>query len=497
MGEYMKIKIMLVSVLLAGSLLVNAGCTLQAVAEHQGADSTQSTAKAAKEKQLCTLQIKSLDKQNITDSVQYKITRLDSDMKETKVIQKALETTNGIVQTELEKGIYRVQAINGDFQQIITISNQKKMNINAECNEMYKILKSTERICFIGDSITIGSASGGYGWYDGLLAKFPNIESVDVAATGGQTSASVFDNEKDMEIINESQADTYVVALGINDVIYRDKTDRATSFTSSEYIQNLENLVSTISAKDTYKAPKFVFVAPFEYINRYSHVMTKYLRRDNTHEEYTIALYNWCKMNGYAFTAPMNYIKNSLADIDNAKDYTCDDIHPSYPLGTQLYSNAVYESSVLNTTGTLNIVQHFYDEKARKKTDSSYADYPTDYIEATVDANVLKATCFSIKDFNTGKYLALELDEKTGQYTYVKTESYKSCYYPRQADGRLTINNIPAGGYIVSCEYNSQGYSAYLKTENIFVNGGSKASNANIHFKNEAEQPTELETKTE
>ena len=63
------------------------------------------------------------------------------------------------------------------------------MSINAECNEMYKILKSTERICFIGDSITIGSASGGYGWYDGLLAKFPNIESVDVAATGGQTSA--------------------------------------------------------------------------------------------------------------------------------------------------------------------------------------------------------------------------------------------------------------------------------------------------------------------
>lgn len=110
---------------------------------------------------------------------------------------------------------------------------------------------------------------------------------------------------------------------------------------------------------------------------------------------------------------------------------------------------------------------------------------------------MLKATCFSIKDFNTGKYLALELDEKTGQYAYVKTESYKSCYYPRQADGRLTINNIPAGGYIVSCEYNSQGYSAYLKTENIFVNGGSTASNANIHFKNEAEQPTELETKTE
>ena len=497
MGEYMKIKIMLVSVLLAGSLLVNTGCTLQAVAEHQGADSTQSATEATEKEQLCTLQIESLDKQNITDSVQYKITQLDSDMKESKVIQKALKTTNGIAQTELEKGIYKIQAINGDFQQIVTINSQKKMSVNAECNTMYKILKNTERVCFIGDSITIGSASGGYGWYDGLLAKFPNIGSVDVAATGGQTSASVFDNEKDMKIINESQADTYVVALGINDVIYRDKTDRATSFTSSEYIQNLEKLVRTISEKDTNRAPKFVFVAPFEYINRSSHVMTKYLRRDNTHEEYTIALYNWCKMNGYVFTAPMNYIKNSLADVDNAKDYTCDDVHPSYPLGTQLYSDAVYESSVLNTTGTLNIVQHFYDEKARKKTDSSYSTYPTDYIETTVDASVLKDTCFSIKDFNTGKYLVLELDEKTGQYTYVKTESYKSYYYPQQSDGQLTINNIPTGGYIVNCEYNKQGYSAYLETENVFVNGGSTVSNANVHFKNKTEQPTELGTKTE
>lgn len=485
----MKKRCVLLALLIICSILVTSGCDIKAIAGNKTSseNSTAFPTEEITEKKTCKVQLTSLDKQNLTDSVLYKIDKLSASGS-TKVITEELTTTNGVAQIELESGEYRIAAITGDFEDTITIEEDEvEKNVTAENNIMYNILSKTDGVCVIGDSITIGSVSGGYGWYDGLIQRFPNIQFTDVAATGGQTSASIFDNSNDMSVIKNSKADTYIIALGINDVINRDKSNRATTYTTAEYIKNLEKLVRIINEKDNTKVNKFIFIAPFEYINRYSYVMTKYLRRDNTHEEYTIALYSWCNMNKYAFSAPMNYIKNTLVNVENASDYSVDDVHPSFPLGTQLYSEGVYESSVLNSTGTLNIDQRYFNEKERDKTESSYKTYPTDYVQAEVYADVLKETCFTIKDYNTGRYVVLKSNSETGQYQYEETSDKPHYYFSQQSDGKLTVSNMPVGGYTINFEYNKMGYKAYLDTETVFVNGGNITTNVSIYMKNKIE----------
>ncbi len=458
-----------------------AGCDFTAFANNtEPTNPTEYTTEPLSKKSSCKVQIQSYDKQNLTDEIAYTVESVNKNGEATVVA--GLNTKNGLAHIDLAPGDYRLTANIGNFKENFTVAeNETSKAIKAENNSMYKVLSKANGVCVVGDSITIGSSSGGYGWYDGLMDKFPNIKTVDVAATGGQTSASIFNNTADVQSINKSTADTYIIALGINDVIYREKKSNSTTFTTAEYIKKLEDLVEYINAKDTTKINKFVFIAPFEYVNKQSYQMTKYINRENTHQEYTIALSNWCKLNDYAFTAPMNYIKNTLATVDNASEYTVDDVHPAYPLGTQLYSKAVYESSVVSQNGTLKISQMFYKEANRKSTDANYKTYPIDYLQTAVGNDVISKSRFTIKDYSTGMYVALK-ENSEGQLELEELTTVPHYYYPDES-GCITINNLPKGGYIVNFKDNSLGYTAYLDTEIVYVNGGNITTNAYIHMK--------------
>lgn len=460
------------------------GCTENSHAVAATPTETSSpTEKVTEEKILCNLQIQSLDKQNLTDNVVYKITQLNRNGT-SQLISDNIKTENGITTIKLKSGKYKISSNTGNFESEIAIDeNETNKTITAENNSFYNILNQAKGVCIIGDSITIGSVTDGHGWYEGLIEKFPNIENVDIAAKGGQTSASLFDNQTDMSTIMNTTADTYIIALGINDVIYRNSDSRSTSYTSAEYIRNFEKLVRTINNKSDITENKFIFIAPFEHINKESYAMPKYIRRENTHEEYTIELYNWCKQNNYTFVAPMNYIKNQLEILENSQDYTADDIHPSYPLGTGLFSEGVYESSVIANTGTLSINQLYYKEKQREKTDKSYSSYPIDYILTDVSDDVLKNTYFTIKNYTTGEYI--KLDDKNGEYTYSSESSQPHYYHPIADDGSFKINNIPEGGYIINVEYNTLNYNSYLDTRIVFVNGGNTETRSYVYMKSQ------------
>ncbi len=475
----MRLKQIITLMLVALCVPAMVGCDFTVLANKQPA--TEPATEVATQPKLCKVQIQSTDKQNLTDEVTYTLYRVEKNNEST-IVKEELKTTKGLAHIDLEQGEYKLVADNGTSQQRFSVEeNEASKTVQFENNNMYTVLSSATSICVIGDSITIGSSSGGYGWYDGLIERFPNIKTVDVAATGGQTSASLFDNKNDMSVINSTSADTYIIALGINDVIYRDRSTSSTTFTTAEYIKKLENLVKYINDKDENKVNSFVFVAPFEYINKDSYQFTKYIRRENTHQEYTIALYNWCKLNNYAFTAPMNYIKNTLATVDNADEYTIDDVHPSYPLGTQLYSKAVYESSVVSNGGTLNIVQLFYKESQRSPSDKSYSKYPVDYTKVDVANNILTKSCFTIKNYNTGEYVSLN-ETENGNYEFEELKTIPHYYRPTDT-GCITVNNLPQGGYIINFESNDLGYQSYLDTEIAFVNGGDVVTNSYVYMK--------------
>lgn len=479
----MKIKRIFILALIAVTIPAMVGCDFSAFANN--ASATQTATEPQTEAKLCKVQIQSYDKENLTDEITYSVYKLDRNNNST-VVKEEIKTKNGLAHIDLEQGDYKLEADISNATECFTIENdQTSKTISMENNDMYKVLSSASNVCIIGDSITIGSSSGGYGWYDGLIDKFPNIETVDVAATGGQTSASIFENESDMKSIRESSAETYIIALGINDVICRDKSNKTTTFTAAEYIKNLEDLVEYINNKESSKYSlemnQFVFVAPFEHINKDSYQFTKYIRRENAHAEYTIALYNWCKLNGYAFTAPMNYIKNTLDTVEDQDEYTVDDVHPSYPLGTQLYSEAVYESAVVSDTGTLNISQRFYKESKRSNSDKNYSTYPLDYKLEEVSDDILNQSYFTIKNYSTGEYVALNSTEDES-YEFKELSTMPHYYHPEN-NGCITINNLPEGGYVINFEYNKLDYEAYLDTDIVFLNSGNETTNAYIYMK--------------
>ncbi|MEE0264727.1 MAG: SGNH/GDSL hydrolase family protein [Acutalibacteraceae bacterium] len=476
----MKKKNVLIIALLFVAVGMLTGCDFTAFADQTEEEPIQATEPVTEAVKQCKLQIQSYDRQNLTDEVNYTVESVSKNG-EAAVIA-GLNTTNGLAHIDLVAGEYRVSADNGDFREDFTIAEDEESKvIEVENNKMYRVLSEANGVCIVGDSITVGSVSGGYGWYEGLIDRFPNIKAVDVAATGGQTSASIFDNATDVQAISNSTADTYIIALGINDVVFRGKKGTSTTFTAAEYITKLEDLVEYINAKDTEKVNKFVFVAPFEYVNKKSYQLTKYIEQENTHQEYTIALSNWCEMNGYAFVAPMNYVKNTLETVDNPSEYIVDDAHPAYPLGTQLYSEAVYESSVVSMNGTLKISQVFYNEAKRNSKAPNYKAYPVDYQQVSVKSDVTDKSRFTIKDYSTGKFVALKENSK-GELEPEELSTVPHYYYPDE-NGEIKINNLPKGGYIINFKDNSLGYTSYLDTRIVYVNGGAIATNAYIHMK--------------
>ena len=104
------------------------------------------------------------------------------------------------------------------------------------------------------------------------------------------------------------------------------------------------------------------------------------------------------------------------------------------------------------------------------------------YQQVSVDNNIVSKSRFTIKDYNTGKYVALKENSK-GELELEELSNIPHYYYPDE-NGEITINNLPKGGYIVNLKDNSLGYTSYLDTKIVFVNGGDITTNAYIHMKN-------------
>lgn len=484
-----KAKIIILSTIAVG-LVVVSSFTAFSRNQHNLKDETElstealteiQTEEATKPETLYTVKLNSYDKNVPTDKVSFKLVEMCVNGK-TNVINEKLETQNGKAEFKLKEGNYSITSSNGVFEKEITIDDKSKdIVISAENNKFYNIMTHTKNICVVGDSITAGSKTDGHGWFENLIARFNNIQNIDVSAVGGQTSKSIFYDTDNLSVIQNSSADTFIIALGVNDVLYRTNATRYTSYTTSEYIGNLERLVNVIQNNSFDREKNIIFVAPFEYINRMSYQFPKYLRSEDTHEEYVSALYQWCKEKGYAFVSPMNTIKNTVEKSQNPLEYTDDDLHPTYPLGTSLYSDAVYDSANISTVGSLEIGQKFYIEQQRNKTDEAYKSYPIDYVEITLDKNDIPKAVFTIQDYSSGEYIELETDDK-GNYVYEKSGNIPCYYSPKEVDETLKINNLPVGGYVVKLTSYDSKYMPYITARTVFVDGSNIPAKANILF---------------
>ena len=220
-----------------------------------------------------------------------------------------------------EKGFLRKKADS------LALSDEMRSGI------MYPLLKNAKTVCFIGDSITEGTKNGGIPWYEPI--EYLISGSIKNISVGGCTTKMLLEKKMLQEIVSAG-ADLYVVAIGTNDIRYRDSTICAMNV--EEYITCLQKLQSTILENNP--NTKFVFIAPWISIDGDLNSKLSYPEKIAMNLEYTEALKKWSENNRTFFIDANGEISVALAFYPNSR-YLIDYIHPNGREGIRLYSESV------------------------------------------------------------------------------------------------------------------------------------------------------------
>ena len=195
----------------------------------------------------------------------------------------------------------------------------------------YQVLTTAENVCFIGDSLTEGTRNGGVPWFEPIehlvRGKIFNV------SRGGATTKILLERLDEMI---QTGADLFVVAIGTNDVRYRNPDICA--MTPDEYVTNLQRICDSIRKK--IPDAKFIFIAPWTSTDGDLISALPFDEKIKLNDAYSDALENWCAAQGEIFINANPYIDARLKVFPH-KDYLVDFIHPNASKGVELYSAAV------------------------------------------------------------------------------------------------------------------------------------------------------------
>lgn len=201
--------------------------------------------------------------------------------------------------------------------------------------DSFNAIASAGTIMFLGDSLTAGSKNGGYAWFEALTGAIFTGETL-IEAHGGATTLTL--SEKISRNRN-CRADTFVIAVGTNDIRYRDP--KICAMNSNEFCKNLENIVNKIQEQSP--MAKFILVAPWPSLENDMIAKIAYKEKCRLQNEYTVALKNFCQIKGYFFADPTNFIVDQI-ERKPLNYYLKDHIHPNASEGIKLYSEAFLNS---------------------------------------------------------------------------------------------------------------------------------------------------------
>ena len=193
-------------------------------------------------------------------------------------------------------------------------------------SELFDDMISGKSFCFVGDSITHGSIINGIHWYQPLI-PYINGEITDFSHGGWSVSnlADTVDNIPD--------ADVYVIAIGINDILFPDEEDSA--HTASEYASKCNELGCQLTTRSS--GAKIYFISPWSFAGYDSSVAER-------GDMFRSALEETCKTNSYRYINPDPIIQSVFAKEGSSK-YMYNDFHPNAPKGVGLFSYAVLKDA--------------------------------------------------------------------------------------------------------------------------------------------------------
>lgn len=229
---------------------------------------------------------------------------------------------------EAKKEYFFINNMYYDFNE--TESNFCKILDNYSDSKVYKYINNSNSITFIGDSITEGTKNGFHPWYEPMMNYFKDKKIINISK-GGYTTKLIFNNYKN-DII-KSKSDLYVIALGTNDIRYRDPSICAMN--PKEYIHEIEKIVNLIDNH----AVKFIFITPW--ISTFDDNVSKlnHLDKKKLIKEYSLALKRFTEIYKFLYIDPNEYLEKMI--LQNKDNYMVDFIHPNSKLGIQLYCQGV------------------------------------------------------------------------------------------------------------------------------------------------------------
>lgn len=202
---------------------------------------------------------------------------------------------------------------------------------DASTSRFMKLINSCESVCFVGDSVTQGSRNGGYPYYEPLVSQIK--AEIHNVSYGGGTVQTLIEHADEITATNSG---LYVIAIGTNDVRYRDS--RICAMTPEEYISRLQSLEKIIREKR--KDAKFIYIAPWWSDDGDKVTQLKYDEKFLMNESYSQDLKNHCIREGHEYFDVNGYISAKVL-ASTARYYLNDHIHPNSRRGIYLYSEAL------------------------------------------------------------------------------------------------------------------------------------------------------------
>ena len=211
-------------------------------------------------------------------------------------------------------------------------SETKGVNLTNEMKSglLYSEMKKAESVCFIGDSVTEGTKNGGCPWYEPVGEFFPD-KKISNYSKGGCTVSYMLERTDEIP-----DAELYVIALGTNDVRYRDKS--VCAMTAEEYVSKTDELINALSSKPSFS--KAILIAPWYSTDGDPFCELSYKEKTELNNEYSSALEEYCRDTSVGFINANNRIQAELLTSPDRR-YLLDHIHPNSTNGVVMYSEAV------------------------------------------------------------------------------------------------------------------------------------------------------------
>ena len=198
---------------------------------------------------------------------------------------------------------------------------------------LYNSIASASSVCFLGDSVTEGTKNGGIPWYEPLEEHFSGTTFLNFSK-GGCTVSYLTKN-----VDKIPHADLYVIAIGTNDVRYRDK--KVCAMTADDFVQEADKL--RIKLVSNNPDARFIFIAPWYSTDGDTVSVLSYKEKCEMNTEYSTALKNYCENNNIGFIDANSYLKTILTRYPQNR-YLIDYIHPNGNEGVIMYTKAVLKS---------------------------------------------------------------------------------------------------------------------------------------------------------